>query len=175
MSGRVSIRTLLLFGTYAVLSSACADVSTAPRAPLTPGVPSRFASAATRTHSEFSGSLNADIFLSCIGEVTHWEGSFTISVDVVQTPTGIVSTRIKGVSDVSTFSVTRADGTRYYMIGQGSTQMHDFEGPVSIVTISEPKVFKSASGDVLVTNYAFVIVFDKNGVPVTVHAVGACP
>jgi uncharacterized Fe-S cluster-containing protein len=51
------------------------------------------------------------------------------------------------------------------MIGQGSTQRHDFEGPVSIVTIT----------DVLVTNYAFVIVLDKNGGLVTVHAVGACP
>jgi len=175
MSGRTSMRALLLCGAYAVLSSACADSPSAPRASLSPGAPSLSASGATRTHSEFNGSINTDIYLSCIDEVTHWQGSFTVTVDVVQTPTGITSTRIRGNSDESTFSVTRADGTRYYMIGQGSTQRHDFDGPVSIVTITEPKVFKSASGDVLVTNYAFVIVFDKNGVPVTVHAVGACP
>ena len=175
MSGRTSMRTLLLCGAYAVLSSACADSPAAPRASLTPGAPSFSASGATRTHSEYNGSINTDIYLSCINEVTHWQGSFTVTVDVVQTPTGITSTRIRGNSDESTFSLTRADGTRYYMIGQGSTQRHDFEGPVSIVTITEPKVFKSASGDVLVTNYAFVIVFDKNGGLVTVHAVGACP
>jgi hypothetical protein len=46
---------------------------------------------------------------------------------------------------------------------------------VSIVTFSDVKVFKSASGDVLVASFAFVIVFDKASVPVTVHAVGACP
>jgi hypothetical protein len=169
------MRALLLCGAFAVLSSGCADSPSAPRASLTPGAPSLSASGATRTHSEYNGSINTDIYLSCIDEVTHWQGSFTVTVDVVQTPTGITSTRIRGNSDESTFSVTRADGTRYYMIGQGSTQRHDFEGPVSIVTITEPKVFKSASGDVLVTNYAFVVVFDKNGGLVTVHAVGACP
>jgi hypothetical protein len=175
MSGRISIRALLVCGAYAVLSSACTEAPSAPRASLSPGAPSRSASAATRTHSEYSGSVNTDIYLSCIDEITHWEGSFTVSVDVVQTPTGIISTRIRGNSDESTFSVTRADGTRYYMIGTGSTQRHDFEGPVSMVTLAEPKVFKSASGDVLVTNWAFVIVFDKDGALVTVHAVGACP
>ena len=46
---------------------------------------------------------------------------------------------------------------------------------MSVETIVEPKVFKSASGDVLVTNYALVTVFDSNGDPVTVHATGACP
>lgn len=173
MSGRVPLHSLLVCGAYAMLT-ACADAPTALH-PLTPGAPAASVSGATRTHSELNGSLDSDFYLSCIDEVTHWQGSFTVTTDVVQTPTGITSTRIRGNSDESTFVVTRADGTEYYMVGSGSTQRHDFDGPVSIVTIAEPKVFRSASGDVLVTVYAFVIVFDKNGSPVTVHAVGACP
>jgi hypothetical protein len=61
------------------------------------------------------------------------------------------------------------------MIGQGSTQLHEFEGPVSFLNIVEPKVFRSASGDVLVTNYHLRITFDAEGNPISVIANGACP
>ncbi|MFL5612469.1 MAG: hypothetical protein ACJ796_02275 [Gemmatimonadaceae bacterium] len=164
----------LLSGACLLQSMSCTDLPSATRT-LRPNAASNTSTPATRTHTEFTVHVNADIYLTCINEVTHWEGTGHVTVDVVTTPTGITSTRIQGNSDESTFTVTRADGTRYYMIGSGSTQRHDFDGPVSIVTIAEPKVFRSASGDILVTNYALVIVFDDQGAPVTVHAVGACP
>lgn len=160
-----------------VISTGCTD---APTAPLRTAMPATVALQAaaqgvTRTHSEFDGSLNADFYLSCIDEITHWEGSFHVTVDVVSTPSGNTSTTIKGTSNVETFFLERENGVRYYMIGHGSTQRHDFVGPVRIVSVSEPKVFRSADGETLVTNYHLQVMFDDDGTPVSVKAVGACP
>src|SRR6266550_7298457 len=117
------------------------------------GEPQALAQGATRTHSEFDISREQDVYLSCIDEVTHWVISSHVTVDVVQTPSGITSIIIKGHSNESEFYLVRANGVRYNMIGTGSTQRHDFEGPVTFVNFAEPKVFRSESGDILVTNY----------------------
>jgi hypothetical protein len=133
------------------------------------------ASVATRSHSEFDISREADFYLSCIDEMTHWVISGHVSIDVVLTPTGTTSIRVQGNSNEAAFYLVRANGVRYDMIGQGSTQEHDFAGPVSFLNIAEPKVFRAADGDVLVTNYHLLITFDANGDPVSVIANGACP
>ena len=159
-----------------VMSAGCTEAPSAPlSARMTPAALRAMAQAATRTHSEFDGHLNADFYLSCIDEVTHWEGSFHATVDVITTPSGNTSIRVQGTSDVAKFFVERENGVRYYMIGHGSTQRHEFIGPVHVLSISEPKVFRSADGETLVTNYHLQITFDESGTPVSVKATGACP
>jgi hypothetical protein len=61
------------------------------------------------------------------------------------------------------------------MIGQGLTERHEFIGPVHLIDVAEPKVFRSSGGDVLVTNYHLMIRFDDQGNPISVTANGVCP
>jgi hypothetical protein len=161
-----------------VMSAGCSEVPSAPPSPAgmsAAAAVQAVAESATRTHSEFDGHLNADFYLSCIDEVTHWEGSFHVAVDVISTPSGNTSITVKGTSDLETFFLERQSGARYYMIGHGSTQRHEFIGPVHVLSISEPKVFRSADGETLVTNYHLQVMFDESGAVVSVKATGACP
>jgi hypothetical protein len=168
------LRALLVTGAL-LGSAACVDGPAALNPALVPTEAVSAAKGATRTHSEFDGQLNADFYLSCIDEVTHWEGSFHVTVDITRSPSGNTSIRVQGTSDASTFFVERANGVRYYMIGHGSTQRHEFIGPVHVLSIVEPKVFRSADGETLVTNYHLQVIFDEDGTPVRVTANGACP
>jgi hypothetical protein len=179
MSRRLFARLNALLLTGALAVPGCAEGPSGPSptltAPQTVQAVAADGGGATRTHSEFDGRLNAEFYLSCIDEITHWEGSFHVTVDVTSTPSGNTSIRVQGTSDRTTFFVERSNGVRYYMIGQGSTQRHEFIGPVHVLSIVEPKVFRSADGETLVTNYHLQVIFDENGNAVRVTANGACP
>ena len=160
------------FTMLAAMLVACSD-QPAPTAWITS--PSRSVQPVTHTHAEFDVHVDAYIYLTCINEVTHWVGTGHVTIDEIQTPTGITSIRVEGRSDESNFYLTRANGVRYDMFGQGSTERHEFIGPVHLLDIAEPKLFRSADGDVLVTNYHLMIRFDDQGNPISVTANGACP
>lgn len=163
------------FVTLTIVAATVAACSDQPTATRSIGGPSMTAQAVSHTHAEFDVHLDAFFYLSCIDELTHWVANGHVTVDAIQTPIGNTSIRVEGRSDPTNFFVIRANGVRYDMIGQGLTERHEFIGPVHVLNIVEPKVFRSSSGDVLVTNYHLMIMFDDQGNPISITANGACP
>jgi hypothetical protein len=133
------------------------------------------ASGAVLTHVEFPGFNDYDIPLSCLnGETTHWEGTITVILDIISTPSGLTQERIH-VAFGSDYFVERANGVRYYPIGPFPVNEHHLSGPVTVIAGTAAGAWKSADGDVLALGFHAQFVYDKDGNPVLEKFIGACP
>jgi hypothetical protein len=137
--------------------------------------PAATASGATRTAVAFSGYNDVDIPLSCLnGEVTHWEGSFTATIQTIVTPSGMTQEQI-AVQFGPDYFVERANGVRYYPVGPFLINEHHLFGPVTVIAGTAAGSWRSADGDVLALGFHVSFVYDQQGNLVLEKWTGACP
>jgi hypothetical protein len=154
-----------------VVLFACAGEPTAPR----DAAPQLAAAGATHTQFEVSGYQSADFYLSCLDEVTHWEGPYHFVFDVTTTPSGNTITRLHAPYDPS-FFVQRANGVRYYpRVPPSGGTLIQIKGPVTVIANTEVDLFESAAGDRLVLGLHYQLVVDREGNVVIEKFTGACP
>jgi hypothetical protein len=165
------VRSVLVAGIVVGLAG-CADETTATGA-LAP-TERAAATKASRTHTEFVGSQSDDIYFSCVDEVVHYEVTYNATVDVTTSATGIRSIAFRGILQPGSF-VMRANGVRYDVFAHAHSENHEIVGPVHVMEGAIPQLFRSADGDVLVSNFHYQLVFDHDGEPVTIQFTGACP
>ena len=164
--------TILLLAVFAL--SACGD----PSSPLGRdkvlghGVNT---SGAVRTHFEFDVFDSNDFPLSCLnGEMTHWEGTVHVTMDITTTPSGLTQEQIN-VAFGDDYFVERANGDKYYPVGPFPVNEHHLFGPVTVIAGTAAGAWKSATGDVLALGFHAQFVYDKNGNPILEQFIGACP
>jgi len=167
------LQTSVLVAGILVGLAGCTDGATATGA-LAPTERAAPAKTATRTHTEFSGSQSDDIYFSCVDEVVHYEVTYNATVDVTTSATGIQSIAFRGILQPGSF-VMRANSVRYDVFAHAQSENHEIIGPVHVIEGAIPQLFRSADRDVLVSNFHYQLVFDRNGDPVTVQFTGACP
>jgi hypothetical protein len=137
--------------------------------------PAAVSNGATRTTTEFDFYQNADFFLACLGEMTHWEGPVRTEWTVITTPTGSVMNKIYN-NPGPTFYMERPNGVRYYARTGNQSRITWFLGPVEVVAGAEPTILESASGERLVLSIAWQFVMSPNGdTIIDWQFVGVCP
>ena len=166
------------FGKRAILAAlfwAVACDRPSPTAVEMTGVTSIAAARASSTREvvEFDQHVSADFFLTCINEMTHWEGPVHVTASTTTTPGGPVISKFRG--DVSSeFFIERADGTRYHANSSAGQMATIVEGPASVISVTSHGAFKSSSGDVLPTTVHMQVVVRGDDVIVE-NFVGAGP
>jgi hypothetical protein len=164
---------LFLFGWAAAGCSDPAGLAAGSLGLVTAAHPS--AHGATRTTTSFTGYNDVDLALSCLdGEMTHWEGSFDITIAVVTMPSGTTQEQIS-IRFAPDHFVERANGARYYPVGQVLINEHHAFGPVTVIAGAVTGAWRSADGDVLTLGFHVSFVYDKDGNLVLEKWNGACP
>lgn len=169
-----SFTTRSLVAVFLVGASACSEGPAALTGLQPPQSSLAAVQGATRTHTEFSGSDNLEIYFSCVDEVVKYVVTYTASLDIITSASGVQNIRLTGRLDPGSY-VERANGVRYYAFGHAQSRNHELVGPVHVLGGALPQLFRSADGEVLVSNFAYQIVFDGNGDPVVTQFTGACP
>jgi hypothetical protein len=163
--------TGLLFAVFVL--SACGE----PLSPLSAGALGRGANAsgAVQEHVEFDVFDNNDLPLTCLnGEMTHWEGSVHVTMDIITAPSGLTQERIQ-VEFGDDYFVERTNGDRYYPVGPFPVNEHRLFGAVTVIAGTAAGAWKSASGDVIALGFHAQFVYDKDGNAILEQFIGACP
>ena len=152
------------------LVAACGESPVAPHALAAPPV----AVAATRDHLEFSDYNDYDYPLSCVSGTTHWEGWVHVTIDVLTTPSGMISTRFNVVFDEDYF-VEMPNGTRYSPVSF-AVHEHHVDGKLSTIAGKASGVFRSEDGHTIPLGFHVQVVYDpQSNAVVDWKFTGACP